>query len=181
MWQAIMRNLPEKTGKTYEEWKEVILKQGPGSTRDRIKWLKEVHGLGHYQAKFVVREMEKPADYRPPTDTELLEGQYKGKAAIRPIYEALAKIIEKLPEAKLEFRKTYVTLTRNRQFGIIQPSTKTRIDLGLILPGVPLKERLEDPKGFGSDRITHKIILHTVDEVDSQIREWIRSAYEADA
>ena len=78
-------------------------------------------------------------------------------------------------------RKTYVTLIRRRQFGIIQASTKTRIDLGLVLPDVAPKGRLEPSSGLGSDRITHKVVLSKPTDVDDEVTRWIKVAYEADA
>jgi hypothetical protein len=69
---------------------------------------------------------------------------------------------------------------RKRQFGIIQASTKTRVDLGLVLPGVEPKDRLKSSSKLGSDRITHKIVLTSIMDVDSFVETWIQQAYEAD-
>ena len=182
MWAAIMKNLPKKTGKSLDEWIIVTKSDGPEGHKNRVQWLKEVHGLGHYQATLIVKEIEKPADWKPPTSNELLSAQYIGaKEQLRPIYEKLAAIVKNLPEASLEIRKTYVTLMRKRQFGIIQASTKTRVDLGLVLPGVEPKDRLEASSKLGSDRITHKIVLISTTDVDSFVVTWIQHAYEADA
>jgi hypothetical protein len=181
MWVAILKNLPEKTGKSLDEWIVIVKSDGPEGHKNRVQWLKEVHGIGHFQATLVVKEMEKPADWKPPTNEELLNAQYIGpKEQLRPIYEKLAAIIKKLPDASLEIRKTYVTLMRKRQFGIIQASTKTRVDLGLVLPGVEPKDRLKSSSKLGSDRITHKIVLTSIMDVDSFVETWIQQAYEAD-
>ena len=40
-------------------------------------------------------------------------------------------------------KKAYVSLRRNKQFALIQPSTRTRVDLGLNLKGVEPEGRLE--------------------------------------
>ena len=182
MWEAITRNLPEKTGKSLEEWIIVLNKEGPEGHKNQVQWLKEIHGLGHYQATLVVNEAKKPADWKPPTDEELLNAQYTGaKEALRPIYEKLAAIVSKFSEASLEMRKTYVTLMRKRQFGIIQASTKSRVDLGLVLPEIEPKGRLEVSTKLGSDRITHKIELTSLKDIDAEVEIWLRSAYDADA
>ena len=182
MWTSITRNYPEKTGKSLEEWIEVLKAEGLEGHKNQVTWLKKVHGLGHFQATLVVNEAMKPADWKPPTDDELLNAQYSGsKATLRPIYDQLVSIVTKLPEASLEMRKTYVTLTRRRHFGLIKVSTKTRIDLGLVLPDVTPKGRLESSLRFGSGRITHKVALSKSDDVDDEVIRWIKAAYEADA
>ena len=45
-------------------------------------------------------------------------------------------------------KMTYTSLRRNQQFGIVQPSTKTRIDIGINLKGYGTTERLESSGSF---------------------------------
>jgi predicted transport protein len=106
--------------------------------------------------------------------------QYAGaKAALRPIYDRLAEAATALgSDVALEPRKTYVALARGRQFGLIQPSTKSRVDLGLKLPGVEPTERLQAAAGFGSGQITHRVALTSEAEVDDEVLGWLKAAYE---
>lgn len=183
MRQAVISNLPEKTGRSLDEWIKILNSQGPEKRKDRIAWLKGEHGIGHGTAQTIVYEAEKPEGYRPPSVEELIEDQYSGgKAALWPIYERLAEKVSGLgKEVELDPRKTYVSLVRKRQFGLIQPSTKTRVDLGLVLPGLKPTKRLKDAGSFGSDRITHKVGLTTPDDVDEELLTWLKAAYEKDA
>lgn len=77
-------------------------------------------------------------------------------------------------------RKTYVSLVRKRQFGAIQPSTADRVDLGLVLPGVGARGRLEVTTTVGGGRVTHRIALRSPKDVDAEVRRWLTVAYERD-
>tara|TARA_B100001179_G_C18555374_1_gene388020 strand:+ start:116 stop:313 length:198 start_codon:yes stop_codon:yes gene_type:complete len=55
MEAAMIRNLPEKTGKSLEEWCEVLRESGLTEKRDMKKHLKEDHSVGHFQAQTIVK------------------------------------------------------------------------------------------------------------------------------
>ena len=54
MEAAMIRNLPEKTGKSLEEWYEILRGSGLTEKRDLKKHLKEGHGVGHFQTQTIV-------------------------------------------------------------------------------------------------------------------------------
>ncbi len=72
MWNAIIRNLPQKTGRTLEEWVLVLNDCPHAQRRERIAWLQAQYRLGHGQAQVIVDEAALPADYVPPGDDELI-------------------------------------------------------------------------------------------------------------
>ena len=104
--------------------------------------------------------------------------QYAGpKAALRPIYLALIAKAKKLgKDVELAPRKAYVGLRRSKQFALIQPSTKTRVDLGLNLRGVEPTGRLEASGSF-SGMCTHRVRLERVKDVDKELLAWVEQAY----
>jgi len=110
---------------------------------------------------------------------ELVEAQYAGKESLRPILDAVRKAIPRGAEEAA--RKTYVTWSHGRQFALVQPSTKTRADLGLVLEGVRAGARLEASGSFGSGRITHRVALGSPREVDAEVKRWMRDAFDAAA
>ncbi len=109
-----------------------------------------------------------------------VDAQYSGKkAALRPIYDRILKITLGLADdITIEPRKSYVAFARNKIFALVKASTMTRIDLGLKVKDAPNSSRLVEAPGFGSGSITHKVALHSLDEVDEQVAGWIESAYE---
>ena len=80
-------------------------------------------------------------------------------------------------DVDLSPKKAYVSLRRSKQFGLIQPSTATRLDVGLNLKGVAPKGRLEASGSFNS-MCTHRVRLESVKDVDAELVAWLKQAYE---
>ncbi|MBF6589466.1 MAG: DUF4287 domain-containing protein [Ktedonobacterales bacterium] len=183
MRKAVLANLPAKTGHDLDGWLALIHARGPATHGAIREWLQREHGLGRGTASLLAGEALKPADYVPATPEERLAAQYAGaKAALWPIYERLVATMGALgDDVRLEPRETYVALIRQRQFALIQPSTKTRVDVGLVLPGTAPTSRLAAAGSFGSGRVTHRVALSTPEAVDAELVAWLRAAYERDA
>ena len=97
--QAIIRNLPETTGKSIDEWIALVKKSGPSGEKERREWLKKNHQLGGTTARMIVDCAEgKGAEDTDPeaylkAAAEYVETMYAGqKAALRPIHDALIKV-----------------------------------------------------------------------------------------
>jgi len=98
MGEAIAKNLPAKTGRTFEQWVELTRREGLSSRKERIDWLKTEHGLGTVTATFIAadagRAQHRGHVRRPDA---LLDAMYGGdKAPLRPISDELAKAARKL-------------------------------------------------------------------------------------
>ena len=75
-------------------------------------------------------------------------------------------------------KKAYVSLRRARQFAIIQPSSKTRMDLWLNLDkALPSSGRLIKGDKWSGMR-SHHIEIHSLDEITPEVIEWLRKAYD---
>lgn len=74
-------------------------------------------------------------------------------------------------------KKGSVSLIRKRQFALIKPATKTRIDLGLKLVGKELTPRLGDSGPFGT-MCTHRVQISHADQIDDELRDWLKEAYD---
>jgi predicted transport protein len=180
MKAAILKNLPRKTGRGIEEWRKLLASpEVPDGEKERIAWLKAEYGVGTITARMIVLEVSGGTHgYERPD--ELVDAMYSGKrAALRPIYDALAKAARKVAkDVDVSARKTYVALRKNRVFAVIQPTTQTRVDLGLALAGEVATDRLEPVKRLGNDRITHRIALTDAKQVDAEVRRRLKQAYE---
>ena len=185
MMRAVIANLPAKTGRDFDAWialirAQAIAGQGMRKNGEVVIWLKREYGLGHSTAFILAAEALKPADYVPPTTAEIIAAQYAGAtAALRPIFERVLASVHSLgDDVRIEPRQTYVAFARAKQFALIQPSTKNRVDLGLVLPDVEPSTRLVASTNFGSGSINRRVALATPDEVDAEIAEWLRQAYD---
>ncbi len=181
MGEAIIRNLPEKTGHPLEYWVGLVKQRGIHTGKENIDWLKKEHGLGHIQALIVVGRAFRPAGWRPKSPEEIVDVQYSGKKAhLRPIFERLTGLFRELgDDVEFGYRKTYVSVICGRQFATIQPVTNGRIDLSLRLDNVKAQRILEPAGSSGSGSVTHKIAITAANEVNSEVDRWLRRAYNA--
>ena len=173
--KTMISNIPEKTGKSLEEWKKVLSKQTFSKHSEAVKYLKTEYGVTHGFANTIVTLSKE--DKSSPDD--LVSNQYKGKENLIPIYEALIKFVTKLgKDVTVSPKKSSVSLVRKKQFTLIKPATKTRIDLGLKLKGKDVTDRLENSGPFGT-MCTHRVRLSEVSEIDKELKSWIEEAYNA--
>ncbi len=115
----------------------------------------------------------------PASGDDLIATQYAGaKESLRPIYDKLISIVHKFgKDVEISPKKSYVSLRRNKQFAIVQPSTRTRVDLGLNLKGVPPTARLEKSGSFNA-MVSHRVRIETPKGLDREVREWLQKAYD---
>jgi hypothetical protein len=188
MVQSAIAGLKQKTGHTIEEWIKLVAKEGPPTEKERRAWLKTRHGLGtNYAAWIAECSVGKGEDGNPETylkqAEEYVEKMFSGpKASLRPIYRELLKLGRKMgADVKVCPCQTIVPLYRNHVFAQIKPTTRTRIDLGLALKDTKTPKRLIDTGGFAKkDRITRRIEISSVDEIDDEVKKWMKKAYDMD-
>jgi hypothetical protein len=171
------KGLIEKTGKDLNHWIKVLEKSKLDKHKAMIDFLKSEHDFTYGYANFVAMKARK-ADAASIDDSELLLNQYKGKESLKPIYDKLHDEILKFAKgATITPKVGAVSFIGKRQFALIKPATKTRIDLGLKLPGVEITERLEKSGPFGT-MCTHRVQITNIDQIDQQLLSWLKEAYE---
>lgn len=175
----MMANLPEKTGKSMEEWKAVLSSAGLEKHGQMVNLLKKEHGVTHGFANLIVHEFRGGVVSAPAPSGDLVKAQYEGKESLRPIYDRIMKEVEALgSDVEVASKKTYVSLRRKTQFALLQPSTKTRLDVGIKLKGVDPEGRLEASGSFNS-MVTHRVRVSEAADVDAELVGWLRQAYDA--
>ncbi len=172
--QTMIANMPEKTGKSLEQWKALLKTKTFEKHSHAVKFLKEEHGVTHGFANTIVTLSKEEST----SDTDLVTNQYKGKEALTPIYEALVQVMTTFgKDVKAVPKKTSVSMVRNKQFALIKPATKTRIDLGLKLKDKPTTERLENSGPFGT-MCTHRVKITSVNDINAELLNWLEEAYQ---
>ena len=177
---SMIDNLATKTGKSLSEWVGVVRKSGLSKHGEIVAKLKKDHGIGHGYANLIAHQAKgSDAVSVAKGGVDLVAEQYAGpKAALRPIYDLLVKKIEAFgADVGLAPKKAYVSLRRSKQFGLIQPSTATRVDVGMNLKGVAPRGRLE-PSGSFNSMCSHRVRLESVNQVDAELLGWLRQAYD---
>jgi hypothetical protein len=176
--QNMIDNLKKKTGKSLAEWIVIARASGFEKHGQILKYLKTEQGLTHGYANLVTIKARETAD-SPKTDDDLINNQYNKKESLRPIYEAIMTAVSQFgDDLVVAPKKAYVSLRRNKQFGLIQPSTKTRVDVGINLRGVEGNGRLEASGSFNA-MVSHRVRLSSSDDVNDELIGWLRQAYDA--
>ena len=170
------RNIEAQTGRSVAVWGDLVRAQALDRHGQMLAWLKGEHGLSHGHANHIAKRALEAAAPRSADDpvAHLFEGD---KAALRPLYDHLVAAMVALgPDVEVAPKKANVSLRRRKQFALLQPSTKTRLDLGLILKDVTPTGRLEASGSFNA-MFTHRVKLTTPTEVDAGVLGWIRLAH----
>jgi hypothetical protein len=172
--ETMINNMPDKTGKNLEEWIKILEIKKFQKHSLAVNFLKTEHGLTYGFANTIVTLA---TENNIPIE-DLVVNQYKGKELLKPIYEKLISIIKAFgTDIVISPKKGSVSLIRKKQFVLIKPATKTRIDLGLKLKDTKIQGRLENSGPFGT-MCTHRIQLQDITDIDSEVIKWLSLAYE---
>ena len=191
MTQKWIAELKQKTGRTLEEWLRFIKKEGPPTEQTRRDWLKSEHRLGTNTAWWLAERSVGKGEELGNADAYLkaaenyVEEMFSGKKAhLRPLYDALLKLGLSIgQDVKACPCQTIVPLYRHHVFAQIKPTTQTRIDCGLALGDTKkTPKRLINTGGYEKkDRITHRFEISSLNDIDDEVKRWLRVAYDRDA
>ena len=179
MARTMIDNMPAKTGKSLDQWLSILIKTDLAKHGETVKHLKSEYGVTHGFANLIAhRHLAGNDTANPPED--LVAAQYKGpKAELLPVYEALVKMVGAFGgDVEISPKKTYVSLRRNKQFALVKPSSKDRVDLGINLKEHKAGKRLEAAGSF-SGMVSHRVRLRRKSDVDAELKGWLRKAYDA--
>ena len=146
--------------------------------KEIVEYLKAEHGLSHGYANQIAIRALAAADAPAAGSDDLVDAQYQGRRP--PCGRSTRRSWRPCafgPDVEFTPKKAYVSLRRSKQFGLIQPSTATRVDVGLILKGVPPAGRLES-LGQLQRHVHSSGESSNVAEVDRELIGWLRRAYE---
>jgi len=178
-FQTMVRNLEKQTGKTFEQWIKIARASNLTKVREIVNFLKAEHGLTFGYANTIALKAL-GSDAGSSNTEDLISAQYAGaKAQLKPIYDALLAEVRKFgDDLEIAPKKAYVSLRRKKQFACFQPSTATRMDVGINLKGAAPTERLELSGSFNA-MVSHRVRVTKTAEVDKELIGWLRKAYDA--
>jgi hypothetical protein len=183
-FETQLKNIQTRTGKSLDELFGLIRQSGLQKHGEIRDMLKSSLGMGHGDANTLTHNYFKAAEggASPPTagataSGGVLDELYSGgKAGLRPIHDRLMTAINAFGPFEIAPKKGYVSLRRKKQFAMIGPATKTRVEVGLNMKGVEATPRLlAQPSG---GMCQYKVNVTDAAEVDPELIAWIRQAYE---
>jgi len=175
--QTMIENLQMNTGKTLEQWTNIVKKENFAKHGEVIKYLKDNYGLTHGFANLIAHKAKGSDADSAENKNDLIELQYKGKEHFKPLYDKLLHEIQVFGgDFEIAPKNAYVSLRRKKQFAILQPATKTRFEIGIIIKGQEPKGKLEainTPNAMCS----HRINLADIKDIDQEVIGWLKTAY----
>jgi hypothetical protein len=177
-----LANIEKRMGKSLAELTEIVRASGIakyGEIRAMlIRDLGMTYGDANAIARYVSQVGEAVAGESARPADDPAAGFYTGaKAVLRPIHDQLMTAISSLGEFEISPKKTYLALRRKKQFAMVGPGTKGRLEVGLNMKGIAATERLiELPPG---GMCNYVVRLTTMAEVDSELIAWIKQAYDS--
>jgi hypothetical protein len=175
--QTMIENLYKNTGKTLEQWTDIVTKENFSKHGEIIKFLKDTHGLTHGFANLIAHKAKGSDAGSAENQDDLIVNQYQGKEHLKPIYDKLISEIQTFgKDIEIAPKNAYVSLRRKKQFATLQPATKTRFEIGINLKGQEPTGKLEAEKP--NSMCSHKIKIADISDIDTEIMNWIKTAYE---
>jgi hypothetical protein len=181
-FQAYLDNIKAKTGKTPADFAKLATARGLTAHGEIVAWLKADFALGHGHANAIavaLRRGTPASESRAKTDP--LDALFRGtKAAWRAPADALFKKLAAFgPDVVIKANETYVNLLRGtKKFGIVQPASADRLDVGIKRKGVAAEGRFEDA-GSWNRMVTHRVRIASAKALDAELVRWLRAAYNA--
>jgi len=178
-----LRNIEAKTGKSLAELRSVIEASGLSKHGEIRTMLMKKLALGYGDANSLVHfALSSDGQSAAKTSGASIEDSaaeiYSGtKAPLKPIHDAVMAAVAALGAFEAVPKKGYVSLRRKKQFAMVGPGTKSRLEVGLNMKDVKATPRLVSLPPGGMCQ--YKVYLVRASEVDKELVAWIRRAYDA--
>src|SRR3990170_1731243 len=178
-----LRNIEAKTGKSLTEFRSTIAASGLSKHGEIRTMLMGRYGLGYGDANSLVHfalssDGQSAAKANGASIGDIAAEIYSGnKAALRPIHDAVIAAIRAFGSFETVPKKGYVSLRRKKQFAMVGPGTKSRLEVGLNMKDVKATPRLVPLSPGGMCQ--YRVYLVNASEVDRELVTWIRRAYDA--
>ena len=177
MSAKMIENLQKNTGKTLEQWITIVKANKISKHSEIIKFLKQEHSFTYGFSNLVALKTRKSDADSFTNKDDLVNLQYKGKEHFKPLYDKLiTKILQFGDDIEISPKKAYVSLRRKKQFSILNPATKNRFEIGLVIKNQKGDGILEDII-TSNTMCSHKINLSSIEEINNEVLNWINIAY----
>lgn len=175
VWFAKVRaRIEEETGNLIDQWVLIARACPETSHKKRLKWFKEVHGLGIYRASTILgAAFETVLGWDEPE--ALLRNLWK-TPELRAIYDKTETCAKSLgTNVIVGPRKSFSGFSRKYQFAAARP-VKGKARLGLAID--PAAHNLEraTASDHWSDRLVSVVVVSTPADIDESVKSLIRTA-----
>lgn len=178
-WFAAVRaGLEAETGKTLEQWAAIARATCPETAhRARLKWFKDVHGLGQNRASAILDAAFGSIGWDAP---DALRAALWGDPEQAAILAAIEASVGAFDAVTIGQRKAYTAFSRTYQFAALAPVKVGGARLGLALdPRAHAALAPAKSKEPWSERLRAVLIVPNAAAVKPAVRTLLRAAYDA--
>jgi hypothetical protein len=177
---SYVQGIEAKAGRPIAELVSEVVAWGPAKHTELLARAKEDFGLGHGHANMLVHMARDQVDAAAGVTAaaDPLDAIYAGsKAPLRPLHEAFMAHVADLGPFEVAPKKANVSLRRSRQFALVGPGTKGRLEVGVNVRGADGTARFEALAPGGM--CTHRAFVAEAHEIDDELIGFVRAAYAA--
>lgn len=168
---SLTANFVRESGRTMEQWGEIVRSAPSKEPRLISAWLRKEYGLGVNHIALVLQTVLGNAWKDDPEG--LVQRLFARHTEQLPVYEAVVWAGLALGEdVACSARKTMVTLVRNKQFCAMKPSPRG-LAVGFACPDLSLSPM----RNLGSDRIVGALVLNGPADVNDRVKDLLKRAY----
>jgi len=178
-----LKNIETKTGKSLDELTRIIEKSGLTKHNQIRDYIMQEFNLGYGDASMLVHfalktDGQSAAEASGASIEEVTAQIYTGKTETqRQVHDRVMLEVKKLGTFEIAPKKAYLSLRRKRQFAMLGPASKGRVEVGLNMKGLPGTNRLIEQKPGGMCQ--YKVFVENPDQVDTELQGWLRQAYDS--
>ncbi len=178
-----LKNIQTKTGKSLAEVRKLVAKSGLTKHGEIRQLLIDKLALGYGDANTLVHfalasDGQSAAEAGSLSADAVLAGIYTGaKAPLQPLHEKVMLALKKFGPFESVPKKGYLSLRRKKQFAMVGPGTKGRLEIGLNAKALRTSPRLVSMPAGGMCQ--YKVFVTSAKEVDQELLGWLREAYDA--
>lgn len=180
-----LANIQSKTGKTLDQLRAIISESGMTKHAEIRQMLIYKFGLGFGDATQLVHfaqnsDGQSAAEAAGLSMEQILTEIYSdSKQSLKPFHEKLIAEMNKFGEYTATPKKGYVSYRQKRQFAMIGPGTKGRLEIGLNMKDIEGTDRLL--LQTNNLMCQYKVFISNSDEIDAELLNWLHTAYQASA
>jgi Domain of unknown function (DUF4287)/Domain of unknown function (DUF5655) len=181
-FQAYLDTIKAKTGLEPADFRTIAEERGLLEENVKVgqivEWLKDDFDLGQGHAMAIVATLKqvRSADGNP---VDLIDKHFRRpRAHWRTTFDDLLSMLKSFGPVRVAPTHTYISLLKGKdKFAIVQVTAEW-FDVGIKLKGVDPTVRFA-PSGNWNAMVTHRVRLSDPDQVDRELLEWLRRAYDA--
>jgi hypothetical protein len=183
-FQAYLDTVKAKTGLDPADFKKLAEEKGLLESNAKgeiasapiVAWLETDFGLGRGHAMAIVGTL-KPTRIQDKSDDPVTAYFSGSKATWRETFDSLLKQLEEFGPVGIAPTNSYIGLVKGTGKFAIVAATGDRLDIGIKLKGVEPTGRFA-ASGTWNAMVTHRVMVTDAAEIDSQLLNWLRDAYE---